>query len=239
MEMDSVSLKKTARIAGFWYLVWSITGMYSMFYVPPKIIVPGDAAATGNNMLAHEFLFRTHIVNDLVNTAITVILVFALYRLFKQVDEHKAKLMVAFLIVLAPAVFIIAAFNIASLLIFKGEVLKSFEVVQRQDVAMLLLKVNNYATMAFILFWGLWLFPLARLVYKSRFLPRFLGVWLAINGVAYLAQSFTVLLLPHYKDIVFNISWPAMLGELAFMLWLAIMGAKDQQLNEEISTLGA
>jgi hypothetical protein len=231
MEMDPSALKKAARIAGFWYLIWGITGMYSLLYVPSKIMVRGDAVATGNNMLANEFLFRTLIVNDLINIVITMILVLALYRLFEPVNERQAKLMVAYLIVLAPAVFIMEAFNIASLMIFKGEILKTLELSQRQDVAMFFLKINDYATLTFHIFWGLWLFPLATLVYRSRFLPRFLGVWLAINGLAYLAIAFTGLLFPDYKDIVSNLAWPAIFGEFAFMLWLAIKGAKLQTVN--------
>jgi uncharacterized protein DUF4386 len=66
-------------------------------------------------------------------------------------------------------------------------------------------------------------FPLWVLAYRSRFLPRFLGVWLIINGFAYLAMSFTGLLMPQYEDMVSN--FPAQLGELAFMLWLVIKGA--------------
>ena len=80
-------------------------------------------------------------------------------------------------------------------------------------------------------FWGLWLFPLAVLVLRSRFLPRFLGVWLIINGFAYLAMSFTGLLLPQYEDLVSNIAFPALLGEMAFMLWLVIKGAKPPALS--------
>jgi hypothetical protein len=68
-------------------------------------------------------------------------------------------------------------------------------------------------------------------VYRSRFLPRFLGVWLIINGFAYLAMSFTSLLLPKYESTVSNIAFPALLGEMALMLWLVIRGARPQPLD--------
>jgi hypothetical protein len=123
------------------------------------------------------------------------------------------------------------AFNIASLMVFKGEILTKFNVAQRQDLAMFFLKLNDYTSIAFTTFWGLWLFPLAILVYKSRFLPRFLGVWLAINGLAYLVQSSVSLLWPSYKSVVFNFSWPAMFGELAFAIWLVARGANIGQLS--------
>jgi hypothetical protein len=80
------------------------------------------------------------------------------------------------------------------------------------------------------IFWGLWLFPFGLLVYKSGFIPRFLGVWLMINCFAYLAVSFTGLLFPRYEATVFNSAFPAMLGELAIMLWLLIKGVKVRPL---------
>ena len=82
-------------------------------------------------------------------------------------------------------------------------------------------------------------FSVRVLTYRSRFLPRFLGVWLVINGFAYLAMSFTGLLLPQYEDMVSNIAFPAQLGELAFMLWLVIKGAKPQPLGAAASSLTA
>jgi hypothetical protein len=76
------------------------------------------------------------------------------------------------------------------------------------------------------LFWGLWLFPLALLVYRSRFLPRFLGVWLALAGAAWVILSLVSILLPQYQNKVYTYTQPAVLGEIAFMLWLLIKGAK-------------
>ena len=76
---------------------------------------------------------------------------------------------------------------------------------------------------------------MAILVYRSHFLPRFLGVWLIINGFAYLALSFTGLLLPHYEDAVSKIAFPAQLGEVVFMLWILVMGAKVQTVNTPAS----
>lgn len=230
METNLSSLKKTARLYGLLYLIWILTGVYGIFYVPSQINMRGDAVTTAQNILANEFLFRTYIMNDIISNAIWVFLVLALYRLFKQVNERQSKLMVALVIVQIPVVFFMESLDITSLMILKGEVLKTFELHQRQDLATLLLKINDYGTLTLEMFWGLWLFPLAILVYSSRFLPRFLGVWLFINGFAYLVLSFTALLLPQYKDIVFNIAFPAMLGEVAFMLWLLIKGVKTQEL---------
>jgi len=231
--MNSNSLKKTARFAGLLYLIWIITGIFGMFYVPSQINMKGSAAATAQNILSNEFLFRASIVNDLFSATLWVFMVLVLYRMFKSVDEYQAKFLVALVVVQIPVVFFMDAFSIASLMIFKGEILTTFEVTQRQDLAMLFLKINDYGVLALEAFWGLWLFPLGILAYRSRFLPRFLGVWLIITGCFYMALSFTSIMLPEFKDTVLNsiFALPAELGEVAFMLWLLIMGAKKQTVN--------
>jgi len=104
---------------------------------------------------------------------------------------------------------------------------------------MLFLRLHHHEVVAAEILWGLWLFPLAILVYRSRFLPRFLGVWLIINGFAYLALSFTGLLLPQYEHMLSNIAFPALLGEMAIMLWLLIKGAKPQPLDASTSLSAA
>ncbi len=233
MEMNPSSLKKTARFAGLLYFIWIITGLFALIYVPSKIMVKGDIVATANNILTNEFLYRTSIVNDLISSTIWVFMVLLFYRMFKQVNERQAKLLIALVFVQIPVVFIMDAFNLASLMILKGEVLKTFELSQRQDLAMLFLKINDYGTLTLELFWGLWLFPLSILIYRSRFLPRFLGVWLIITGIFYVALGFISIMTPQYKDLVFNspFALPVEVGEVALMLWLLIMGAEKQTVN--------
>lgn len=224
------SIKKTARLAGLLYLLWVITGLYGVFYVPSQTIVPGDAAATANKILANEFLFRTGIINDIISATLWVFIALLLYRLFKQVNERQAKLLVVLVIVQIPAVFFMEALNIASLMILKGEVLKTFGVSQRQDLAMLFFKINDYGSLVLETFWGLWLLPFGYLVYKSGFIPRILGVFLILNGIAYIIPSFTSLLFPDYTNIVSKFALPFwILGEISIMLWLLIKGVKTQQ----------
>jgi membrane protein implicated in regulation of membrane protease activity len=75
------------------------------------------------------------------------------------------------------------------------------------------------------IFWGIWLLPVALLIYRSRFLPRFVAVWLTLNGFAYVAMSIAVLMFPRYAGKVSSILFPALRGELVLMLWLIIRGA--------------
>src|ERR1700674_4914979 len=106
------SPKKTARLAGLLYLIWIISGIYGLMYLPSKTIVQGDAAATANKIIANEFIFRTGIINDIISNIIWVFIVLTLYRLFKGVNERQAKLLVAFVIVQIPAFFFMEACNI-------------------------------------------------------------------------------------------------------------------------------
>src|ERR1700694_617808 len=114
--------------------------------------------------------------------------------------------------------------------------LSVFEKPQRDALAMLFLRMHDQEILAAEVFWGLWLVPLGILAYKSRFVPRFLGVWLIINGFAYVAISLTGLLVPQYEDVVSNYAFPALLGEMAIMLWLLIKGAKSQPVDARTSS---
>jgi hypothetical protein len=226
------------RIAGFLYLLLVVAAPLRLIYIPSKLFVRGNAAATAHNIAAHELLFRLGIVTDVFCGTILIFLVLALYRLLKGVDQNHAVLMVILGGVMPATIDFLNVLNdAAALMLVRGaDFLYAFEKPQRDALAMLFLRLHHHEVVAAEILWGLWLFPLAILVYKSRFLPRFLGVWLTINGFAYLAMSFTGLLLPQYEDRVSNITFPAQLGEVAFMLWLVIKGAKPQPLDAAASS---
>lgn len=224
------STSKNARIAGFFYLLLVIAGPLRLMYIPSTLFVHGNASATANNIAAHETLFRLGIVGDLFCGTIVIFVVLALYRLFKGVDQNLAVLVVILGGVLPSAIDFFTVLNdAAALILVRGaDFLSVFDKPQRDALAMLFLRMHDQEMFAAMIFWGLWLIPLGILVYRSRFLPRFLGVWLIVNGFAYLANSFAGLLLPHYATAVGNFILPALTGEVAFVLWLLIRGAKEQ-----------
>jgi hypothetical protein len=224
------STKNPGRIAGFLYLLLVIAAPFRLIYIPSTLFVRGDATATVHKIAVHQTLFRLGIVTDLFSGTILILLVLALYRLFKGVDQKHAVLMVILGGVMPASIDFFNVLNdVAVLILVRGaDYLSVFEKSQRDALAMLFLSLHHQEIVAAEILWGLWLFPLAILVYRSRFLPRFLGVWLIINGFAYLAMSFTGLLLPQYEDVVSKITFPAQLGEIAIMLWLLIKGAKPQ-----------
>jgi len=227
--MDST--KKTARIAGLLYLVNGVTGFFSIIYVPGKLIVSGNTAATANNILASERLFRLGIVSELICAAEFIFLLWVLYRLLSGVNKTHASLMVILGLIFVPIMFVNTLNEIAALTLLRGaDFLSVFGQSQREALAMLFLDLHRYG---FVVGWifGLWLFPFGVLVFKSGFLPRILGVLLIVAGFGYLADSLIPLLLPSYENMVGRLAGiPLTLGEPAMILWLLIMGAKDQPL---------
>lgn len=224
------SLQKRARVAGWLYFVLTVLGVMNLIYIPSKLIVRGNASATAQKILASESLFRFSIASSLVSVVVFLFLVLALYRLFKEVDQQLAALMVILVLVQVPIGFVDTVNQLAALLLLRGaDYLSVFDQPQREALAMLFLKLSGQMTIVSEILWGLWLFPLGLLAFRSGFLPRFLGVWLIINGIAYVATSFTGLLAPQYLDFVSKATFPALLGELAFMLWLVIRGARPKQ----------
>jgi uncharacterized protein DUF4386 len=221
------SAKNPGRFAGLLYLLASIVGFFAMGYVPRKLFVHGDATATTNNIAASEMLFRLGIAGELIGMTAFIFVALALYDLLKGVNRRRASLMVTLIVVSIPIALLNELNSIAALVLVRGgEFLSIFEKPQRDALAMLFLNLHHHGIVVAEIFWGLWLFPLGLLVYRSQFLPRFLGVWLIFAGFAWVVLSFTGILLPQYQNKVDSYSQPAFLGEIAFMLWLVIKGAR-------------
>ena len=231
------SAKNPGRFAGLLYLLTSIIGFFAMAYVPGKLIVHGNAAATASNIAASETLFRLGIAAELIGMAGFIFVALALYDLLEGVNRRQASLMVTLIVVSVPIAFLNELNSFAALVLVRGaDFLSIFEKPQRDALAMLFLNLHHYGFVVAEIFWGLWLFPLGLLVYRSRFLPRFLGVWLAIAGFAWVILSLTGVLLPQYQSKVDTYSQPAFFGELAFMFWLVIKGANPQAVGAAASS---
>jgi len=230
------STKNPGRFAGLLYVLTSIVGFFAMGYVPSKLIVHGNAAATASNIAASETLFRLGIAAGLIGQAAFIFVALALYDLLQGVSRRHASLMVILIVVSIPIALVNELNSIAALVLVRGE--SVFERPQRDALAMLFLNLHHYGFVVAEIFWGLWLFPLGLLVYRSRFLPRFLGVWLALAGIAWVLLSLTGILMPQYQNKVDTYSQPAFIGEIVFMLWLAIKGAQPPALDATASSTG-
>jgi Domain of unknown function (DUF4386) len=232
------SINHRARLAGFLYLLLVFAGPVRLMYIPEKLFVAGNATATASNIAAHETLFRLGMVSDLFGAVVLIFLTLALFDLFKDVDRKLAVLVVILGGVMPACInFFNVVNDAAALILVRGaDFLSVFDKPQRDAMAMLFLRLHHQEINAAEVLWGMWLFPLALLVYRSGFLPRLIGVGLIVNGIAYLVISFTGLVLPQYEDAVLGALFPAQFGELALVLWLLVFGARVRRSTERPST---
>jgi len=226
------SLSKNARIAGLLYILGSLFGIVRLLYIPSALFVHGNAAETASNIVTHQLLFRFGMVTYLIGSVLWIFVTLALYHLFKDVDHTLAVLTVILGSLMVVPLFFVNTLNDAATLLFaRGtDFVSVFGKPQREAFVLLFLNLHNQLDLANGIFWGLWLLPLGLLAYKSRFLPRILGVLLVIACFGYLAFSFTSFLFPTYQDEVGKITSVTNLAEVVFMLWLAILGAKTPRL---------
>jgi hypothetical protein len=230
--------RNPGRVAGLWYLLLVILGPFRLIYIPTKLFVHGNASATALNVATHQWLFRAGIVDDLFAAVVLIFLTLAFYRLFKNLDQHLA-ILVVILGGVMPALinFVNVVSDSGVLMIVQApDFLSVFSQPQRDALVLLLLRLHDAQNTAAEMLWGLWLIPLGILVYRSLFLPRFLGVWLVINGLAYITLCLMGELLPQYNAKLFAAFQPALIGELALMLWLVVKGSKTQpQISTNLS----
>ena len=219
--------RNPGRVAGFWFALLILLGPLRLIVIPQMLFVHDNAAATANNIAAHKLLFSFGILADLIGGVFLVLLVLAFYRLFQGVDQHLA-VQVAIFGGVMPGVLLLlnAVTDLAALMVVRdADFLSVFDKPQRDALVMLFLRLHGQQITAAEILWGVWLFPLAILVYRSRFLPRFLGVWLILDGIGWVASCFIGIVSPQYQDLMFKLSQPAAFAEIALMLWLLIRGA--------------
>ncbi len=217
---------RTARLAAAYYLFCALTAPFVLIYVPSKLF-SGDPAATARNLLASEGLLRWSLFGGLIADTAFALAVLTLYRLFTPVSRALSQAMVFLALVAAPLGLLEAAEQLTALQLLHGAGrLAVLAPAQREGLAMLMLSLRGSGVTVAELFWGLWLFPLGVLVIRSRFLPRWLGALLVVNGMAYVAVAFSALVQPAYEGIVSRVATVPEFGELVFILWLLIRGIR-------------
>lgn len=230
------SNKKTARIAGLLYLAVVVTGIFSLAYVPSKLIVWDNPTETFNNIKASESLFRLGIVGGLTCYTFFLFLVLQLYKLLKSVNKNYAKLMVLLAIISVP-IYFLNIHNQFNVLSFITE--NSFDLSLEETKSQIMLNLDQYDNGMRIvhIFSGLWLLPFGYLVYKSGFLPKFFGILLMMGCFGYLINFLGNTLVSDYYTLGISkyISMPATFGEIGICLWLLIMGPKENHQSKSIS----
>jgi hypothetical protein len=231
------SLKKQARFAGLLYFVGALITPIGIMYVPLRLIVKGDAAATADNIRASESLFRLGIASELAGAIIFLFVVLALYHLFKGVNQKHALAMAILLMISFPISFATAVNNFAAMYLVSGvDYLSMFDKSQLDGLAYLSLRLHSAGLMVASIFWGLWLFPFGWLVIRSGFIPRFLGVFLWIAGSGYVIDATTSILLPQFTDLLSPVLMGMILLEAPIIFWLLIWGAREKTVVAEASS---
>jgi hypothetical protein len=221
-------LKRTARLAGILYFATCLPAPFALIYIPRTLIVREDAAETARRVLASEAMLRLGIACELATAIGFLFVVLTLRRLFRGVDSEQSALMVTLFAISIPISSLNVLNEAAALMLLHGaQTLSAWTKPQLEAMALLFLRLHGYGLNIAAIFWGLWLVPFGLLVYRSGFLPRFLGVLLVINGFAYVIQSFTTVLLPQYRNTVDLFTNPFLVGELAIALWLVIRGVRE------------
>jgi hypothetical protein len=214
-----------ARIGGVLYLIIIVIGFCSEFFVRDKLVVSGDATATAHNIAASESLWRISIAGELILLVCAVALTLILYVLLRPVNKNLALLAVLFNLV-EFAIEAVSKLCLFAALFLSGSAayLKAFEAHQLHALAAISLKLHDYGFGLDLIFFGFACLVYGYLLFRSDYFPRTLGVLMAIAGLSYLANSFTLILAPAYAGKTFLILALALIGELSLCLWLMVKG---------------
>ena len=220
------SPKLQARIGGFLYLIIIAAGMFSEGYVRGTLIVSGDAAATAHNILASENLYRLGGAAEFLTLFCDITVALILYNLLKPVNQSLALLAAFFRLVFSSVYATLSLAHFAPLVLLGGGgFLAAFTAQQLQALAMLSLKLHSLGYNISLVFFGVHCVLIGILISGSNFLPRIIGVMLAIAGVCYLANSFANFISPPFAASLFPyILLPGFVAELSLALWLFVVG---------------
>jgi uncharacterized protein DUF4386 len=214
-----------ARIGGILYLIIIIAGALGEIFIRGKLIVSGDAMSTANNLMASQSLWRIGIAGDLLMHVCDIPLMLVLYLLLKPVNKNLARLAVLFNLI-QTAVLVANKLNLLTPLFLLGnaDYLNAFEPGQRYALAYIFVKLHDYGFGIGLIFFGFACLLYGYLLFRSDYFPRVLGVLMALAGLSYLTDSFTLLLAPAYAGTIFPILVLALIGELSLCLWLILKG---------------
>jgi hypothetical protein len=233
-RIAEASPRPRARITGVVYLLYFLTAVCGEFFMR-GLVVSGDAAATATNILAHESLFRLGFATGLISTACYVALTALFYDLFKPVNRSLSLLAAFFSLVGCAILAFGSVFQLAPLVVLGGgQYLSVFKVEQLRALALMFLELNAQAGNICVVFFGVYCLLIGYLIFRSTFLPRILGLPMALAGLGwltFLSPPFANHLSPYNLVLGF-------LAELALMLWLLVMGVNVQRWKEQASAAG-
>jgi hypothetical protein len=236
-RMTDASLRFKARMAGACQLLEAVTAAFGQVIVPNKLFVSNDAAATAANILGHQQLFWLGYASSLIGVAFHIAWVFLMYELLRPVNRSLS-LLATFIILVGCAIQALSSlFYLAPLSILQGgSSLSAFTPEQLQALVLMFIRLNTYSYHIDLVFFGFWCILTGYLIFRSTFLPRVLGVLLAISGlgwVTYLSPP-----LAHYLFVPY-IAAASALGEIPLEFWLIVMAVDVRRWNAQASAVEA
>jgi hypothetical protein len=233
-RFGAISPQVQARIAGFLYLIVIVGGAFAELFVRGRLVVHGDAAATAHNILAHPLLYRSGFAIELFYCVCNVPLTVIFYNLFKVVDLSVTLMMVILDLVVNTIESISLLAHYAPLILLGGgHHLSAFSVEQLQAASYVSVQLFEHGFALALVFFGFDCFAMAYLIYRSRFLPRFIGVLLAVEGLGYIVNSFALFLAPALQPRIFPYFAASAIAEVVLCLWLLTMGVNEQRWKEQ------
>jgi hypothetical protein len=232
-RIKEASLRFKARLAGVFQLLEAVTAACPGVFILDRLVVAGNAAATAANILGHERLIWLGFASLLIGVACHIAWALLMYELLKPVNRS-VSLLAAFVVLVCCCMQAIASlFYLAPLIILQGgSSLSAFTAEQLQALALMFVKLNNYANDIDLVFFGLWCILTGYLIFRSTFLPRILGVLLAIGGLGWVTYLYPPLA---YHLFIPYIAAASAFGEIPLELWLIVMGVDAKRWQEQAS----
>ncbi|HXP47869.1 MAG TPA: DUF4386 domain-containing protein [Terriglobales bacterium] len=236
-RMVKASPRFKGRMAGAFQLLEALTAGFGQVIVLDRLVVAGNAAVTAANILGHERLFWLGFASSLIGVAFHIAWALLFYELLKPVNRSLS-LLAAFVILVGCAIQALTSLlYLAPLLVLQGgSSISAFTAEQLQALALMFLKLNSYAFDIYLVFFGFWCVLIGYLILRSTFLPRALGVLLAISGLGWVTYL--------YPPLAYHLFFPyiaaaSALGEIPLELWLLVMGVNVQRWKQQASAAGA
>jgi len=226
----ATTLQHYARAAGVAMLLSIVFGFLGELYLPGKIIVAGDPAATATNIVEHPMLFRLTFASYLVEGICDVALIVFFYILLKPVDRNLA-LLSAFFGIVAMVTFAVAqsSFFAASIILRESGGMTAFTTDQRNALALLATRIAGTIAWLFLCMYGIATMLRGYLIARSRYLPKILGILFMIGGAGFFLRSVTFLLAPAFSSMVFLM--PMALAGIPMTIWLLARGVDRRVLT--------
>ena len=233
--MRELSPRAKARLAGVFEALEGLTSAFGQVNVLGSLIVVGNATATAANILKHETLFRLGFASSLIGVLFHLGWAFLFYQLFRPVNRSVSFCAVLVILVGCAIQAVTAVLYLAPWLVLTaGSPLSALTQQQLQAVAYMFLKLNGLAFDTYLVFFGLWCVLTGYLIFRSTFLPRILGVLLAIDGLGWM--TFMSPPLGHYLFPAIAVA--SGLAEIPLQLWLLIFGVNNERWKAQAEGMG-